>query len=88
MFINKIMWKVTPLKSCILIILKKYGVILEKDLDIVLRKLYGEYSLGGLNKALMTLETKGFIHVINISKKMRRIQLLTKDMTFLAVGED
>ena len=27
------MWKITPLKSCIIIILKKHGVVLEKDLD-------------------------------------------------------
>ncbi|MHA1345315.1 MAG: hypothetical protein ACTSVO_02535 [Candidatus Heimdallarchaeaceae archaeon] len=82
-------WKVTPLKSCILTILdKRGGVLLENDLENPLRDLYGDFSNSELNKALMTLENQGLIHVSWISKKRRRIHKMTKDMNFLAVGED
>ncbi len=83
------MWKVTPLKSCILAILEKRGgVVLEKDLENPLKDMYGDYSDSELNKALMTLENQGLIHVSWISKSRRRIQKMTKDMDFLAIGED
>ncbi|MHA1304647.1 MAG: hypothetical protein ACTSQE_02865 [Candidatus Heimdallarchaeaceae archaeon] len=82
-------WRVTPLKSCILAILEKRGgVIIENELENPLRELYGEYSETELNKALLSLETNGLIHVSWISKTRRRIQTLTNDMGFLAVGED
>ena len=83
------MWKVTPLKSCILALLdKRGGVILESDLENPLKDMYGDFSDSELNKALMTLENQGLIHVSWISKTKRRIQKMTKDMNFLAVGED
>ena len=83
------MWKVTPLKSCILAILEKRGgVLLESDLERPLKDMYGDYSESELNKALMTLENQGLVHVSWISKKRRRIQRMTKEMGFLAVGED
>lgn len=83
------MWKVTPLKSCILTILEKRGgVLLEGDLENSLRDMYGDFSDSELNKALMTLENQGLIHVSWISKTRRRIHKMTKDMGFLAVGED
>ena len=83
------MWKVTPLKSCILAILdKRGGVLLESDLENPLKDMYGDYSDTELNKALMTLENQGLIHVGWISKTKRRIQKMTIDMDFLAVGED
>ncbi len=83
------MWKVTPLKSCILTILEKRGgVLLEGDLENPLRDMYGDFSNSELNKALMTLENQGLIHVSWISKTRRRIHKMTKDMGFLAVGED
>ena len=82
-------WKVTPLKSCILAILEKRGgVIIENDLENSLRDMYGDFSESELNKALMTLENQGLVHVGWISKTKRRIQAMTKDMHFLAVGED
>ena len=83
------MWKVTPLKSCILAILEKRGgVLLENDLENPLKDMYGDYSDSELNKALMTLENQGLIHVGWISKTKRRIQIMTNEMGFLAVGED
>ncbi|MCE7739567.1 MAG: hypothetical protein KAU62_13270 [Candidatus Heimdallarchaeota archaeon] len=83
------MWKVTPLKSCILAVLEKRGgVIIENDLENSLKDMYGDFSDSELNKALMTLENQGLIHVGWISKTKRRIQSMTKDMHFLAVGED
>ncbi|MHA1953005.1 MAG: hypothetical protein ACXAAM_02315 [Candidatus Heimdallarchaeaceae archaeon] len=83
------MWKVTPLKSCILAILEKRGgVLLENDLENPLKEMYGDFSESELNKALMTLENQGLVHISWISKTRRRIQKMTKDMGFLAVGED
>ncbi|MHA1224156.1 MAG: hypothetical protein ACTSX6_13610 [Candidatus Heimdallarchaeaceae archaeon] len=83
------MWKVTPLKSCVLAILEKRGgVLLESDLENPLKEMYGDYSESELNKALMTLENQGLIHVSWISKTRRRIQRMTNEMGFLAVGED
>lgn len=83
------MWKVTPLKSCILAILEKRGgVLLESDLVNPLKEMYGDYSESELNKALMSLENQGLVHISWISKTRRRIQKMTKDMGFLAVGED
>ena len=83
------MWRVTPLKSCILAILEKRGgVLLESDLENPLKDMYGLYSDTELNKALMTLENQGLVHVSWISKTRRRIQKVTKGMDFLAVGED
>ncbi|MCG3215556.1 MAG: hypothetical protein KAS63_02485 [Candidatus Heimdallarchaeota archaeon] len=82
-------WKVTPMKSCILVILEKRGgVILENELENPLKDMYGDYSDTELNKALMTLENQGLVHVGWISKTKRRIQKMTKEMDFLAVGED
>ncbi|NPD89593.1 MAG: hypothetical protein HGN29_12810 [Asgard group archaeon] len=83
------MWKVTPLKSCILAILEKRGgILLENDLENPLKEMYGDFSESELNKALMTLENQGLVHVTWISKTRRRIQKMTKDMGFLAIGED
>ena len=83
------MWKVTPLKSCILAILEKRGgVLLENDLENPLKDMYGDFSESELNKALMTLENQGLVHISWISKTRRRIQKMTNDMGFLAVGED
>ena len=50
--------------------------------------MYGDYSDSELNKALMTLENQGLVHVSWISKTKRRIHKMTQDMGFLAVGED
>ena len=83
------MWKIMPLRSCILAVLdKRGGVILESDLEIPLKEMYGEYSESELNRALMGLENQGLIHVSWVSKTKRRIQKIRGDMSFLGVGED
>lgn len=82
-------WKVTPLKSCILSILERRGgVIMESDLSMPLHELYGQFSEQELNKALLILENQGLIHITWSSKTKRKIQLMTNEMDFLAVGED
>ncbi len=82
-------WKIIPLRSCILAILEKRGdVALESDITQALKDLYGDYSESELNKALMSLENQGLIHVSWINKSKRRIQKMTKEMDFLAIGED
>jgi len=83
------LWKTVPLRSCILAILERRGgVILESDLTAPLKEMYGDYSETELNKALMSLENQGLIHVTWVSKTRRRIQRISGDMGFLGVGED
>ena len=83
------LWKTIPLRSCILAVLEKRGgVILEGDLASLLKDMYGDYSETELNKALMSLENQGLIHVTWVSKTRRRIQRIRGDMGFLGVGED
>lgn len=82
-------WKIMPLKSCILAILEKRGgVMLENDLEAPLKEMYGDYSDSELNRALMSLENQGLIHVSWVSKTKRRIQRIRDEMSFLGVGED
>lgn len=81
-----------PLRSAIIEILrKKDGVMLDSDLPIALKSIYGRtviFSDAEINRALMTLETQGLIHVQLITKNKRRIKRLDKEMTYLGVEED
>ncbi|OLS23873.1 MAG: hypothetical protein HeimC2_24820 [Candidatus Heimdallarchaeota archaeon LC_2] len=81
-----------PLRSAIIEILrKKDGVMLDSDLPIALKSRYGRtviFSDAEINRALMTLETQGLIHVQLITKNKRRIKRLDKEMTYLGVEED
>ena len=81
-----------PLRSAIIEILKKKdGVMLDSDLPIALKSRYGRstfFSEAEINKALMTLETQGLIHVQLITKNKRRIKKLGKEMTYVGVEED
>ncbi|MCK4845056.1 MAG: hypothetical protein KAS95_05245 [Candidatus Heimdallarchaeota archaeon] len=82
-------WKIAPLTSCILEILEKRGgVILENDLENPLRELYGDFSITEINRALMSLENQGLVHVSWVSKTRRRIQKMTQDMVIMGVEED
>ncbi len=82
-------WRTVPLRTVILDILQKRdGLIKEKDLHTLLKRHYGSYSETELNKALMTLENQGVIHVSWLTRTERRIQAIEAHMSFLAVGED
>lgn len=78
-----------PLKNAILSILKKrQGLIIDKELFSILQKMFDEISLKDLNRALMQLEIEGLIHVSQIAKNRRSIELMKPGQEFLAVGED
>ncbi len=82
-------WRTVPLKTVILHLLQKRdGLIKEKDLHTLLKREYGGYSETELNKALMTLENQGLIHVSWLTRSERRIQTIDNRMSFLAIGED
>ncbi|MHA2027098.1 MAG: hypothetical protein ACW98U_14450 [Candidatus Thorarchaeota archaeon] len=83
-------WNAMPLPNLVVSIVKKRrGVILDDELIRALKKELGsEPSDAELNKALMQLEINGLVHVSQITKTKRRIEVLTGDQTFLAVDED
>ncbi len=83
-------WNAMPLPNLVVSIVKKRrGVILDDELIRALKKELGsEPSDAELNKALLQLEINGLVHVSQITKTKRRIEVLTGDQTFLAVDED
>ena len=83
-------WSIMPLRNIIIDILKKRrGVILDDELLRALKKELGsEPSEAELNSALMQLEINGLVHVSQITKTKRRIEVITEAHEFLAVDED
>jgi hypothetical protein len=83
-------WNAMPLPNLVVSIVKKRrGVILDDELIRALKKELGsEPSDAELNAALLQLEINGLVHVSQITKTKRRIEVLTGDQTFLAVDED
>lgn len=83
-------WNSMPLPNLVVSIVKKRrGVILDDELIRALKKEIGtEPSEAELNTALLQLEINGLVHVSQITKTKRRIEVLTEDQTFLAVDED
>ena len=58
---------------------------------VALKSRYGSsivFSDAEINKALLTLETQGLIHVQLITKNKRRIKKIDKEMSYLGVEED
>ncbi|MFW9944552.1 MAG: hypothetical protein ACFFB7_06095 [Candidatus Sifarchaeia archaeon] len=83
-------WSVLPLRNVIIDILnKRRGVILDDELARILKKELGdEPSDAELNQALMQLEINGLVHVSQITKTKRRIEVIKEGTEFLAVDED
>ena len=79
-----------PMKNLVVAIVKKRrGVILDDELVRALKKELGtEPSEAELNTALLQLEINGLVHVSQITKTKRRIEIITEEATFLAVDED
>lgn len=79
-----------PMTNLIVDIVKKRrGVILDDELIRALKKELGaEPSEAELNEALLVLEINGLVHVSQITKTKRRIEVITEAETFLAVDED
>ena len=83
-------WNSIPLRNVIMNILhKRRGIILDDDLGRALKKEMGnEPSEAELNSALLRLEINGLVHVSQITKSKRRIELIQEGHEFLAVDED
>jgi hypothetical protein len=83
-------WNALPMTNVIMLILqKRHGVILDDELVRALKKELGEEpSEAELNGALMQLEINGLIHVGQITKTKRRIEVIAEGTEFLAVDED
>jgi hypothetical protein len=83
-------WNAMPMTNLIISIVKKRrGVILDDELVRALKKELGtEPSEGELNDALLQLEINGLVHVSQITKTKRRIEIITEGASFLAVDED
>ena len=79
-----------PMTNLVVAIVKKRrGVILDDELVRALKKELGtEPSDGELNAALLQLEINGLVHVSQITKTKRRIEIIGEGVTFLAVDED
>ena len=68
---------------------KRRGIILDDELGRSLKKEMGnEPSEAELNSALLKLEINGLVHVSQITKTKRRIEIITEGHEFLAVDED
>jgi Fe2+ or Zn2+ uptake regulation protein len=82
-------WKTMPLASAVLLAIeKRQGVIIDDELINILSNEFGQVSKAEINEVLMELEIRGIIHVSHITKNKRRIEQLTGDKTYMAVGED
>ncbi len=79
-----------PMTNLVVSIVKKRrGVILDDELNRALKKELGaEPSEAELNAALLQLEINGLVHVSQITKTKRRIEIISEEHTFLAVDED
>ncbi len=85
-----IAWNVLPLRTVIMNILRKRrGVMLDDELERAIKKEIGRHPTDAeLNDALMQLEINGLIHVSQITKTKRRIEMIEEGTEFLAVDED
>ncbi len=83
-------WNAMPLRNLILnIINKRRGIILDDELNRALKKELGTSpSESELNSALLKMEINGLVHVSQITKTKRRIEVITEGHEFLAVDED
>jgi hypothetical protein len=83
-------WNAMPMTNLVVAIVKKRrGVILDDELVRALKKELGtEPSEAELNAALLQLEINGLVHVSQITKTKRRIEVISEEHTFLAVDED
>lgn len=83
-------WNAMPMTNLVVAIVKKRrGVILDDELIRALKKELGtEPSEAELNAALLQLEINGLVHVSQITKTKRRIEVISEEHTFLAVDED
>ena len=81
-------WRTVPLRNTILAILKKrQGVLIDKELLRLLKTNRVTATPEDLDRALLELEIGGQIHVQQITKTKRKIELLG-ERRYLAIAED
>ena len=70
------LWHSRPIHSALFEILqKKQRAVTDLDLYKALKEEYDDLSFIAFNKTLMKLEIKGLIHVYNLTKNKRGIEL-------------
>ncbi|WP_287583366.1 hypothetical protein [Candidatus Borrarchaeum sp.] len=85
---TKNMWNAIPLRNLILnAVSKRQGVILDTDLVTLVQRADKNSSLDRINKELMRLEIEGIIHVSQITKTKRRVEII-KDKQLVTIAED
>ena len=73
-------WRTIPLRNIILSILeKRQGVVIDKELTRLLKTNRVTVAPDELNRTLMELEISGKIHVQQITKTKRKIELIKDD---------
>lgn len=81
-------WRTVPLRNTILAILqKRQGVLIDKELLRLLKTNRVTATPEELDRALLELEISGQIHVQQITKTKRKIELLG-ERRYLAIAED
>lgn len=72
-------WETRPLHTIVVELLeKKKGTSTDLELYKSLEDTYADISFRNLNKALMKLEIDGLVHLSNLTKNERRVELVKK----------
>ena len=70
-------WYPQPLYAALIELLqKKQGSVVDSDLYDALRKSYDDLSFAAFNETLMKLEVRGVVHVYNLTKNKRGVELV------------
>ena len=81
-------WRTVPLRNIILAMLdKRQGVLIDKELVRLLKNNRVKVTPEELDRTLLELEIGGQIHVQQITKAKRKIELLG-ERRYLAIAED
>ncbi|MFX1300855.1 MAG: hypothetical protein ACFFAL_05365 [Promethearchaeota archaeon] len=81
-------WRTVPLRNIILTLLdKRQGVLIDKELIRLLKNTRVKVTPEELDRTLLELEIGGKIHVQQITKAKRKIELLG-ERRYLAIAED
>jgi len=68
-------WRVRPLCSLIVDILRKNGSMTDDKLLDYVRAFYPDVSIPELNRALMVLEMNGYVYVVSHTRGRKRVEL-------------
>lgn len=71
------LWHSRPLYTALIEVLKKkQGSMMDTELYETLREQYDDLGFIAFNKALMNLEINGKVHVYNLTKNKRGVELV------------